>query len=259
MLRAEYSVCCEPGDLRRDNQDRVFAARGEVNGQQAGIFMVADGCGGMALGEKISTLLAESFSRIWEEELPRLLRQTGDPHAHMRPAIADWVQRINASAYTFGQSVGEKVGSTLSLLVLLNRRYYICNAGDSRVYRLRADGWERLTEDQSLVADMLRNGELSEDEAARFPRKNVLTMCVGYFEQARLYFTQGKLRAGDLFLLCSDGLYNALGAETLDAFHPAKITPESAGRLRRMIPPGGAADNVSALLVELRGGWRDSL
>ena len=161
MLRAEYSVCCEPGDLRRDNQDRVFAARGEVNGQQAGIFMVADGCGGMALGEKISTLLAESFSRIWEEELPRLLRQTGDPHAHMRPAIADWVQRINASAYTFGQSVGEKVGSTLSLLVLLNRRYYICNAGDSRVYRLRADGWERLTEDQSLVADMLRNGELS--------------------------------------------------------------------------------------------------
>lgn len=252
-LTPACSAYCGRGDRRRENQDRIFAQWGTVCERSAGLFLVADGCGGIAHGEKISQLIADSFARIWETELPRLLEEAERSQECIVQAITDWTEKINVSAYAFGCGVGERVGSTMTLLMLLDERYYICNAGDSRVYRLGEAGWEQLTEDQSLVADMLRNGELTEAEAERFGHKNVLTMCVGSFEQVRLFFAQGRLKTGDIFLLCSDGLYNALGKSGLDNWRPAHVLPESARELRDRIPAGAAADNVSAIVVEFRG------
>ena len=255
MLRRRYftafSHCCELGDRRVVNQDRVFARQGEIGGCLAGIFLVADGCGGLRHGEKISQLLADSFAVIWDQELPRLLTTAHWSDEKILTAAVGWAERINETAYAFGQQTGERVGSTMSLLMTLDDRYYILNTGDSRVYLRRGESFQRLTEDQSVVADMLRNREITPEEAERATFQNALTMCVGYFRQLRPFLARGRLRRGDLFLLCSDGLYRGLGEERLPACLPDRVTEASARQLRACIPPGGAEDNVTALLVEI--------
>ena len=250
--RTFASVCCDVGDLRTVNQDRILVRHGEMAGRQVGLFMVADGCGGLSHGETISHLLADSFRVIWEEALPRFLENAEDPEKELIPALMNWVEQINASAYGFGQQIAQRVGSTLTLLVTIDKAYYILNVGDSRVYLCRGKDMLQLTEDQSLVADLLRNREITPEEAKHFGRKNVLTMCVGCFEKVQIFRTSGKLRKGDIFLLCSDGLHSILGEDQIQKWLPKRLEENSATILRDHIPPGAARDNVSVLLVEIR-------
>ncbi len=229
------------------NQDRILARQGETGGHWAGLFLVADGCGGMAYGEKISQLLADSFAAIWESELPEALREG----KAVPELVVGWTEQINAVAFSFGKQVQQQVGSTLSLLVLVDSDYYIFNTGDSRVYLRRNGRVLRMTEDQTLIADKLRNQEITPEEAAQIEGQNALTMCVGYFPQVRIFRRWGRLHRGDVLLLCSDGLYRGLGEAELLVRIPHRVLPDSALRLRESISPGAAADNVSAVLVEI--------
>ncbi len=250
-LRTVYSICSEQGDSRAENQDSILARSGEIAGRTAGLFVVADGCGGLSYGGSVSRLLTDSFQVIWEEELPKLLYGGRNRQDTILSALRKWMDQINAAAYQFGRQVGEKVGSTATILLTLGRRYYILNVGDSRAYLYRRGVLRQLTEDQSLLADLLRNREITLEQADNFTRKNVLTMCVGGYEKVQCFCTYGKLRRKDIFLLCSDGLYRGLGEEHLGAYLPAEVEEESASRLRGHIAAGGASDNVSALLLEI--------
>lgn len=252
-----YSVCCERGDKRQNNQDRVLARAGKVGRYSAGLFLVADGCGGLTQGEKISQLLVESFSHIWEEILPEELSSRGKPAASLLHTASGWLEKINEAAYAFGRETNSRVGSTVTLLLIVDRDFFILNAGDSRVYLYRNGHCVQLTEDQSLVADMLRNGEISPEDAAHYPHKNALTMCVGGFERLQLHTQKGRLQKNDVFLLCSDGLYNALGHEQLLAYELREVMDTSAQELCHTILPGAASDNVSALLVQIHADWRN--
>ena len=250
-FRTVCSGCCEPGDVRHVNQDHILALQGEIGRYTAGMFLVADGCGGMSRGELVSRFLQESFRVIWEQELPKLLSAGRREKDSVLRALSSWVDQINGVAYAFRQRTGEQIGSTLTVLMTLDGEYYILNVGDSRAYLFRRGRLSQLTQDQTLVADMLRNHELTPEAAARFPHKNALTMCVGYFEQIHAFQLHGKLRKGDIFLLCSDGLYKELDEKELIQAMPDWVTAESARKLRDRIPPGTAADNVSALLVQI--------
>lgn len=250
--RTVASACCDVGDLRPVNQDRILVRQGELAGRRVGLFMVADGCGGLSHGEAISRLLADSFRVIWGNALPQFLEHVEDIESELSPVLMQWTEQINASAYRFGQQIGQRVGSTLTLLVTVENRYFILNVGDSRAYLRHGRKLIQLTEDQSLVADLLRNREITPEEAKSFGRRNVLTMCVGCFEKVQVFRKQGKLHRGDLFLLCSDGLHSSLGEEQIQNCLPKKLEEESAARLRNLIPAGEARDNVSVLLVEIR-------
>ena len=243
------SVWCDQGDLRPYNQDHVLARQGMLDGRAAGLYLVADGCGGLAYGGEISRLVAESFRRIWEDALEELLARGNE--AEILPALRVWTDQIHAEAYRFGQAAGQRVGSTLTLLLTLERKYYVLHTGDSRAYLLRWGQLDRLTEDQSLVADMVRNRELAPEEAEGFAHQNVLTMCLGCFEELRTFSAQGNLRKNDVFLLCSDGLYRGLGEKHMASLLPERVSEESALELRRRIPIGAARDNVSAVLVQV--------
>jgi len=249
--RTAVSFCCDTGDVRPINQDHVFVRHGEIMGYQVGLFAVADGCGGMSHGEKISRLLADSLCVIWEQMIPGFLRSASNPVQEMMPALMTWIRQINSEAYAYGLRIGEKVGSTLTLLATLDRHYFILNAGDSRAYLSRGGNLTQLTQDQSLVADMLRNREITPEQAKVFGQRNVLTMCVGYFEQVQLFQAQGKLRKGDVFLLCSDGLYRSVEEEMICDSISRRVQRGSAYVLRDLIPAGAARDNVSIVLVEI--------
>lgn len=124
--------------------------------------------------------------------------------------------------------------------------------GDSRVYLIRKNKITQLTEDQSLVADMVRNGELTKEEAKSFKKKNVLTMCIGVFEDIRTYSKTGKIKDNDTFLLCCDGLHNHVSGEEIVKIVREKKIPfdDKAKALREKIEEGKANDNVSAVICE---------
>ena len=255
LKRPLYTMCsawCDHGDLRPSNQDRILARQGLLGGRAAGLFLVADGCGGLAYGGEISRLVVESFQRIWERTLGPLLAAPDEKG--ILHALRVWTEQIHTEAYRFGQQTGRQVGSTLTLLLTVERNYYILHTGDSRAYRMRKGKLERLTEDQSLVADMVRNGELAPEQAEHFAHQNILTMCLGCFEELQMFSAQGELRRGDVFLLCSDGLYRGLGEERLQKLFPEHIEADSARKLRQEIAPGVARDNVSIILVEMLPG-----
>lgn len=253
MLRRRlYTISsdwCDRGDLRPSNQDCVLARQGVLSGCTVGLYLVADGCGGLAYGGEVSNLVAESFRRIWESALRELLASRDE--AGILPALRSWTEQIHVEAYRFGQAAGRQVGSTLTLLLTLERKYYILHTGDSRAYLLRRGRLDRLTEDQSLVADMVRNRELAPEEAERFAHQNVLTMCLGCFEELRTFSTQGDLRKNDIFILCSDGLYRGLGEKQMASLLPRRVAAESAREFRMQIPAGAAQDNVSVVLVQV--------
>lgn len=257
MLRKRFypycSVCCEQGDRRDENQDRVFSRTGTIKSHSVGLFFVADGCGGLTHGGRISQFIVDCFDRIWEQELPETIELTDGAVEPLMDTMTCWLKKINAVAFDFSRLANSRVGSTLSLLLTIDRDFGILNVGDSRVYLYRSGKCRQLTEDQSFIADMLRNGEISEEDAACYPRRNGLTMCVGGFEQLQIYKKAEKLKRNDVFLLCSDGLYNALGHRQLLEQEPRHISQDSACMLRNMIPPGAAKDNVSAILVEVCG------
>lgn len=248
---AEFSVCCESGDVRSVNQDWVLARYGKMCGFSVGLFIVADGCGGMAYGEMISQLIIRSFIDIWNFKLPNLLEERKNYKKRILPVMLRWIKQINESAYSFGRNINSRVGSTMTVLLTINNNYWIFNCGDSRAYLMRKNKLYKLTEDQTLIADMLRNNEIEHDEISKFGHGNVLTMCVGFFEKMQIFSACGRLKYKDIFLLCSDGLYNSIGNENLIYMMPDHIDKLSAKHLRDSIVNGKAADNVSVVLVEI--------
>jgi len=244
-----FTCCCDKGDLRDINQDRILTLYGHIGSHQAGIFLVADGCGGMANGEKISELICDSFKTLWEENLPKLLSNRQADFNTVPEHFTYWINQINSSAYDFSTQTGEDNGSTMTLLFTLDREFYVFNVGDSRAYHVRKGGLRRLTEDHTLLADMVRNGEISDKEARNYSGEDGLTMCVGKYENIQIFRTHGKLRRGDRFILCSDGLYKGLVLEELS---PKLLQSKlDAKALRDMIPAGNAKDNVSVLVIDV--------
>lgn len=248
------SSCCEIGDQRSSNQDSILTRIGNFGGTRLALFLVADGCGGLARGEKISQLLSDCFAQLWESGLLLQHCSRKRRNAYLSTLICGWLDLVNQFAFDFGKEIQGRVGSTLSLLVIRNKEYYLYNVGDSRVYLKRNGCLTQLSEDQSYVADMLRNGEISEEEAAHSSKRNILTMCVGGYERVRVYQNKGRIRKGDVFLLCSDGLYGKIDSRSLEDVVPDIVTDDSASLLRSCIPPGRASDNVSAILVQIRSG-----
>lgn len=255
MLRATdkllVSTWCDRGDHRTENQDRLMAKNSEVSGRRLGLFLVADGCGGLDCGELISQLLIDSFQLIWEQALPSFLTQKPHPRPEeILEQLCAWTQRINEEAFRFAEQNQIKAGSTLTLMLIWANRYYMLNLGDSRIYCLRRGKMIQLSQDQTLVADKLRNHEITPQQAKNYTY-NPLTMCVGYFQTVHPFCHWGKLRRGDIFLLCSDGLYKMIAPEQLVTLLPKKIDQEGAQQLRAAIPAGQACDNVSVLFVQV--------
>lgn len=246
----EVSSHTDIGDVKQTNQDCIFAKSDIINGHLVGLFIVADGCGGLSYGEEISNLVVTHFSRVWNHELKGLLQNRKIKKNDVDELLENAIRDINGGALAFSRQVESKVGSTVSLLLTIDNQYYIKNVGDSRIYLLRGKKILQLTEDQSLVADMIRNGEITREEAKNFKKKNVLTMCIGVFDEIKTYSRNGKIKNNDIFLLCCDGLHNCVPPEKMiEIIKNKKIAFENkAEAMRVAIEQGAATDNVSSVI-----------
>lgn len=241
------------GRVRDGNEDTLLDLPG------AGLFAVADGMGGHAAGEVASGLAAEAM----EEELA----DGGDgkgraglaPPDRLRAAVREANRRIRSDARDEPSRSG--MGTTLTALALSREgRWRIAHVGDSRAYLLREGDLRQVTADHSWVGRQVAQGEMSKEEARRHPMSSVLERALGTSEQVEVDVEEGEARAGDLFLLCSDGLSDMvpdpeLRSLLLDGSEDAAglDLEETADRLIDAANRAGGHDNVTVLLVRVEG------
>ena len=253
-MNMRFGMICETGDKRTSKLDNVLCLLGMVGGQGAGLFIVADGMGGLSYGAEISRLIVMEFRRWWEVDLPAMEEAGCLAPADVDELLEQEIWDIHQEARRFGKSMRRKSGSTLSLLLILKGKYYIKNLGDSRIYRFRRGTLERMTADQSLEAQMIREGKICREDEGNTRYRHMLTMCVGVPEIPVAVSAEGDVRGEDCFLLCSDGLYNCLKERQLEeVLADSGLEPQdAAGCLRKMIRPGTASDNLSAVVVRIQ-------
>lgn len=249
-----YGAITDRGDVRDENQDSMLQLTGEVGGVPAALFVVADGMGGLSYGSQVSRYITNQFFRWWNQDFPQMMLAGRTSRDDISELLEQEIWDINQQIFRFNSSSQKRAGSTLSVLLLFSGKFYIKNIGDSRVYLLRDGILSRLTEDQSLVAQMVRECRMTPEEARRSGKKNILTMCMGMFAVPQSYSNGGELKAGDCFLACSDGLYNQIEENSISRILglPCLNAQQKAAMLRQVICPGAASDNVTAIVAEIR-------
>ena len=247
--KIDFGSLCEIGDRKPTNQDNVFVAADMIDNKRVGLFVVADGVGGLKCGEDISMLIVGYFKRWFE-----MLKERNSVPENVLAEINSCVVTINKAAYDFAVSKGEKMGSTIALLMTVEDKYYLCNVGDSRVYRICGGELFQLSYDHSYTAELVRRGELSPQDAENHPKRNVITMCIGTNTNINPFYASGDCSKQDMFLVCSDGFYNFSDKTQAGAlFADKKLHPsDKVQYLRQTIPQGNARDNVSIILVEMK-------
>lgn len=250
MYNVYVSAHTDIGDRKKTNQDSIFFKSDVINNHRVCMFIVADGCGGLRFGEEVSNLIVTYFSRFWNDEFKKTISAKKIDMCEIDTCLNRAMEDVNQKAREFSKQVKAGVGSTLTMLVSADNKYIVKNVGDSRVYLKRKNKIIQLTEDQSLVADLVRSGELTKEEAKNHKKKNVLTMCVGAFDDLKVYTGSGVIKDKDTFILCSDGLHNHVSAETmLEILKAEKYDfEEKAQILRESIEKGNADDNVSSVV-----------
>ena len=225
--------------LVRDHNEDSYAC---VPEQQ--LWLVADGMGGHASGDFASRMLTEQSKKfIRQDRLDQSILLLEETFLHAHQLILDETARRPTQA---------TIGSTLVSLFAWNNLAFVMWAGDSRVYRLRERRLSRLTEDHSLVEELVRMGQLEASKAEEHPASNVVLNAVGI--ENNLYFDleYSEIHDQDLFLLCSDGLYKDLSDDTIEDLlnRHADDLEQACSKLLEAALEGGGSDNCTVVLVK---------
>ena len=226
-----------PGAVRPCNEDAVLQ-RGEV-----GIWAVSDGMGGHSAGDVASTLVIDSLKE---------LSPTGNNSTSVSVAsVRDTLTRANNELYARGSSVSpdQTMGATVTVLGLDAKHFFCLWAGDSRLYRFRRRRLTQLTRDHRYVQALIDSGVIDEKEAARHPRRNVITRAVGVDSELKLDLCEGPIEAGDIFLLVTDGISGTCTDEEITDILLQQGIEAAADVIVERCLQHGAPDNLSLVLV----------
>jgi serine/threonine protein phosphatase PrpC len=239
MLRAADSVWkTDTGRQRRDNEDSAYV--------RVPLYVVADGMGGAQAGEVASALAVEEFRR----GLP-----DGDAeHATAEQRLAARVRDANRRIYETAQIEREHsgMGTTLTAVLLDGPQLAIAHVGDSRAYLLRDGELTRLTHDHSLVEELMRRGKLTPEQAAEHPQRSIITRALGIEPDVEVDTWTYPGRAGDVVMLCSDGLTSMVGEdEVADVLRSEPDLDRAGDRLIQAANNAGGRDNITVVLFRL--------
>ncbi len=226
---------CRPG-----NEDSIWV------GTRPPLFMVADGMGGHAAGEVASRMAVETIGR----RLQQSAREGAEPLRLLQEAVLAANGALCAAAE--GNPAWQGMGTTLAAIFPFGSHLAVAHVGDSRVYRLRGRQIEQLTEDHTVVAEQVRLGLLSSEEAAHASHQHLITRALGQGPDLEVSVQQIELRDGDRYLLCSDGLSSLVPDEIIAGVIHSLPQPRAACRaLVDLANQRGGTDNISVVLVEV--------
>jgi len=234
MLRiAEHFSASDLGRQRQGNEDNLFV--------RAPLFVVADGMGGAQAGEVASEMAVESF----DGGLP-----DGAPAEGLVKLIEDANRRIHDRSRAEAQRAG--MGTTVTAAYVGEREVTIAHVGDSRAYLLRDDDLIRLTRDHSLVGELVARGKLTEEQAETHPQRSVITRALGPEPDVQVDVDAYQARAGDVFMVCSDGLTSMVPEARVKPILVGSGSLEQAGReLIAAANEAGGRDNITVILFRL--------
>jgi len=238
-MRVIYHGNSDVGLKRRLNEDN-WGVSEELN-----LFIVADGMGGHQAGEVASDMVVQRF--------PQLLAKTNlnDPDA-IPLAIEEAINKVHKEVSVAARKDGEKkgMGTTLASLLLRHNRFWSANIGDSPIMLFRDGEMIKVTKDQTFVQEQLDRGMITAQEAKFHRYRHILTQSIGGKKKLRIPIISGKIKRGDVFLICSDGLSNALEADDIAIILRSNDSlPKKVDTLIDKAKEFDGSDNITVLLV----------
>jgi PPM family protein phosphatase len=245
MVRLLHAARTDVGMIRSGNEDN-YAVNVPPSGDR-GLFVVADGMGGHAAGEVASEMAVQTLER----ELASL-KDLDDRSSSERVMDALRMANRNIHDRTITEVDKQGMGTTASVLIVSGMRYMIGQVGDSRVYLLRDGALQQLTKDHSYVQEQVDAGFLTPEQARYHPYSNVITRCVGAGSDVEPDIYRGEVRAGDVFLVASDGLTGMVDDRRLAQLLSSPAQPER--KVQALISEAngrGGLDNITAIIVQV--------
>ena len=235
MLRvAEHWSGTDTGLQRRANEDSLLV--------RSPLFVVADGMGGAQAGEVASRVAVETFNAGLEDG--------AEPEQSLARQVRAANARINQLSHERAEHAG--MGTTITALYVGEREVAIAHVGDSRAYCLRDGELLRLTEDHSLVDELIRQGRLTPEEAEEHPQRSVITRALGPEPAVDVDVRSFRAHSGDVYLLCSDGLTTMVGEGRLRELLSAHVSLRDAGEAMIGAANGaGGKDNITVVLLRI--------
>ncbi len=241
------------GKVRETNEDYFFFS------DQQHFFVVCDGMGGHNAGKLASQMAGQTLKEIVLQEKFLDLRKVCEDVADRVPAAAlhlvAGVRMANRRLYNHALQHPENkgMGTTLVAGIIRNGWLYLVHVGDSRFYRLRNGTLDRLTRDHTWINELLEDREITEEEAKKFRKKNVLTRALGIAPAVKIDFRAEPVQEGDIFLLCTDGLYNALADELIQSLLAAEhgSLQKKADKLVSSAKLLDGSDNITSGLMQV--------
>ncbi|MCI8306580.1 MAG: Stp1/IreP family PP2C-type Ser/Thr phosphatase [Lachnospiraceae bacterium] len=231
------------GKKRTINQDYVYNTDDNI-GRFSNLYIVADGMGGHNAGDMASRICVETVcSSIADSEFTT-------PVSILEEAVRTSNKKVMEVAGTSKEYEG--MGTTLVISTILDGVMYVANIGDSRLYLLR-ESLEQITEDHSLVEEMVKSGELAKENVRSHPNKNIITRALGIGNGVEADYFQIEVMENDIILMCSDGLTNMI--EDIDIEYTIKSNRDNPQKammeLLSKANEAGGRDNITVLVVKV--------
>jgi protein phosphatase len=235
--RFETGAATHVGKVRQRNEDSYLAR------PETGIWAVADGMGGHESGDLASNTVIEALESI-------------QPPPSAQDLLSLCEERIfdaNARLNEIGrQRGGIIIGTTVTILLAFDDHFACVWSGDSRMYMVREGKITQISRDHTEVQDLLMNGAITREEAQTWPGSNVITRAIGVADVPELEMTSGPLNAGDVFVVCSDGLTRHVEDDEILQCVSANVSQQACDRLIVLTLERGALDNVTVVVVRYR-------
>lgn len=243
----------DTGKTRKNNEDSY------VVDDHRGLYAVADGIGGHEGGEVASRMAIQGLSQTVQEHLPG----AGETPPHgIAEVEGDPITSTLSHAFTLANTLIRQatednpallhMGTTMTALLLRDKTAYLAHIGDSRAYRLRAGVLTQVTEDHTFVAEQMRAGLLTHEQAQKSPYRHVITRALGIDPELRVDHQVLETRPDDIVLLCTDGLTEMLDDETIRRILEGASPQEAAERLVREANDRGGVDNITVVVIQMK-------
>jgi serine/threonine protein phosphatase PrpC len=221
------------GKVRANNEDTVFVSKKD------GIYAVADGMGGHNAGEIASAMAVTTISELLHEKAPS--------EEELRSAVDEANKRVFESSCEHKEQSG--MGTTLTMLWDNGKSFILGHIGDSRAYLLRDHVLKQMTEDHSVVGELLKAGRITAEQAKTHPYRNVITRAVGTDKVVDTDIIIAEKKPCDVWLLCSDGLFGNIDDEDMRLVLESESIEHAAEKLLQMSLAAGGRDNITLVLL----------
>jgi len=252
----EIASCTDPGMVRSHNEDSI-ASDGRI-----GLAVLADGMGGYNAGEVASgmatTVIVTDLQQLLQEKVPYQVDEESG-QAIAQKLLREQIAKANTSIYQASQSQPQYAGMGTTLVVALfyDNKMTVAHIGDSRLYRQRGDEFRQVTKDHSLLQEQIDSGMITAQQAKLSQNKNLVTRALGIDPTVDAEVHDYDTQAGDIYLLCSDGLCDMVSDEDIGmALQTLGANLKlCAQQLVQMANDNGGRDNVSVILIRVLRGY----